>query len=217
MERFVPFDIETLPTVCPEAICRIIAGMKSPPKTIKDEQKRLDWTEAAVKEAVAKTSFDPAYGRCLSIGYAKGLDAEPVVVYAEDPRDEAEMISRFFAALDPYHAETLAGHWVTGFDIPFLTRRAIILGVNLPDSASWPRQPKAWDCFDTMHKWSGLRDRISLDDLCFALNIEGKDAFDGSMVADAYAANEHSRIKSYQASDVRKIQQIVSRFQAVGF
>ncbi len=106
---------------------------------------------------------------------------------------------------------------MTGFDIPFLTRRAIILGVNLPDSASWPRQPKAWDCFDTMHKWSGLRDRISLDDLCFALNIEGKGSFSGADVAPAYLAGEHEKIKDYQASDVRKVQQIVSRFQVVGF
>ncbi len=197
MERFVPFDIETLPCTDPEKIARIHAGVKSPPKTIKDPEKIAAWIEAAQIEAVAKTSFDPAYGRCLSIGYAKNLDAEPVVIYAEDPATEADMLREFFDALDPYHAETLAGHYITGFDIPFLNRRAIILGVKLPDSASWPRQPKAWDCFDTMIKWAGLRDRISLDDLCFALGIEGKDGFDGG--------------------DVFKIQQIVSRFQKVGW
>ncbi len=56
-----------------------------------------------------------------------------------------------------------------------------------------------------MEAWCDFKERISLDNLCQALGIKGKDGFDGSMVYDTWAAGEHERIKTYQADDVDKV------------
>jgi len=82
-----------------------------------------------------------------------------------------------------------------------------------------PRDVKPWGkgIFDTMTAWAGTRDTISLDNLCKALGIPGKDGFDGSMVADAWLAGEHDTIAEYCRDDVERVRQIHNRFVSVGY
>ena len=105
----------------------------------------------------------------------------------------------------------IIGHHIAGFDIRFITQRAIILGVRLP--TWWPRDPKPWSdkVFDTMTAFSGSRDTISLDRLCRALGIEGKGDIDGSKVAGLWAAGEHKKVAEYCCEDVRKVQAIYKK------
>ena len=94
-----------------------------------------------------------------------------------------------------------------------------MLGVKLPVSTMFPRNPKPWgdEVFDTMTAWAGPRDRISLDNLCEALGLPCKGDFDGSMVAEAWANGEHSKIAEYCKRDVETVRAIHRRFQAVGY
>lgn len=215
----VYFDLETIPCQSAEYRTRVREGIK-PPGTIKKPESILQWleenAETATDEAVAKTSFDPAYGHICCIGWAIGDD--PVQsLSAQTVSDEADILRGFFEALPKMGMAKFIGHYITGFDLRFIMCRAIVLGVKIPPI--WPRDPKPWDqsVFDTMIAWAGARGTISQDRLCEALGLSGKGDFDGSMVAAAWANGEHQRIAEYCRSDVETVRAIHRRFEAVGF
>lgn len=221
MQRFVYFDIETIPSQSQDYFERIQERI-TPPGNIKKPESIEKWMEengaSAALEQMEKSSFDGGRGHICTIAWAKD-DGEVQCFHAATLEEEKPLLAAFFNALDPYHSETLVGHNILGFDIGFLRKRAIVLGVPLPRNDVFPRDPKPWEkkIHDTMVMWAGGTNRISMDDLCDILGIPGKDGFDGSMVADAWLRGEHAKIAEYCADDVRKTREIHKRFMAVGF
>ena len=218
MEHTVFLDIETIPAQSEAALEKARATV-SPPGNIKKPESIEAWmaenADRAASEALAKTSFDPAAGHICTIGWAID-DDDPSTAHAFEVSQEADVLRAFFASLTPFHRMTFVGHNVSAFDLRFIICRAVVLGVKIPPAI--PRDPKPWDTtvFDTMHAWAGARGTISMDRLCEALSLPGKDGFDGSMVAEAWANGEHERIFEYCADDVAKTREIWRRFRAVG-
>lgn len=219
MEHTVFLDIETIPCQNPEAIERIRKGI-TPPANIKKDDSKAKWfeenLEAATQDAVAKTSFNPALGHICTISWAVD-DEEPDTAHARSVEEERDVLAAFFASIKPFHRTIIVGHNVGGFDIRFILCRAVVLGLPIPRAL--PRDPKPWDktIFDTMMAWSGAKGTISMDNLCLALGLAGKEGFDGSMVAEAWANGEHDRIAEYCADDVRKTREVYRKFAAVGW
>jgi uncharacterized protein YprB with RNaseH-like and TPR domain len=218
-ETFVYFDLETIPCQ-DEAHLETLRQQVKAPGTYKKPESIQKWLddnrEDAAREAMAKTSFDGAYGHICTISWAKnGGDIK--CAQAKSVADERDILSAFLDDLDDYHSETLVGHNIVGFDIPFIRKRAVALGVRMPHSI--PRDPKPWDksINDTMVMWAGSGSRISMNNLCGVLGIKGKDGFDGSMVAAAFAAGDFDRIAEYCRDDVWRTREIHKRFLAVGF
>lgn len=220
-DRFVFFDLETIPCQDP-AYRAALAEKITPPATYKKPESIAAWLEenreTATDEAIAKTSFDGARGHICTIAWAKN-NGDIQVEHAKTVDDERRVVAAFLDSLDRYHSETLVGHNITGFDIGFLRKRAIVLGITLPPNACLPRDPKPWDknVHDTMSMWAGGGNRISLDDLCAALGIQGKGGFDGSMVAAAWANSEHDTIAEYCKADVEAVRAVHRRFMGVGW
>jgi predicted PolB exonuclease-like 3'-5' exonuclease len=221
MDRFVYFDLETIPSQSPEYLERCRSKVK-PPATIKKSESIEKWfaesAEAAAQEAFDKSSFDGGRGHICTIAWAKN-DGEIKCFHAATLADEKPLLMAFFNDLDKYHSETLVGHNIIGFDIGFLRKRAVSLGVKLPGAHMMPRDPKPWDkkIQDTMIMWAGSGKTVSLDDLCDILGIDGKDGFDGSMVAEAWKNGEHAKIAEYCRDDVHRVREIHRRFIAVGW
>ena len=65
--------------------------------------------------------------------------------------------------------------------------------------------------FDTMVQWGGMKPGGSLDKLCRALGMPGKNGFDGSMVWDAVKAGEFAKVQAYCVEDVEKVRAIHKR------
>lgn len=220
-QTFVYFDLETIPCQDPDYL-QVLERKVRPPANIKKKESVQKWLDEnrqdAAKEALSKTSFDGGRGHVCTIAWAKN-DSPIAVLHAKTVADERAVIEDFFADLDPYHSETLVGHNITGFDLGFLRKRAIALGITMPTPQSMPRDPKPWDktVFDTMSAWAGGTNRISMDELCNVLGIEGKDGFDGSKVAGAWAAGEHDTISEYCRDDVYRTREIHKRFIMAGF
>jgi len=218
METNIFLDIETIPTQSQEIRDRFRADVKVP-GSIKKPESRNAWLaengDKAAAESISKTSFDPAHGHICTIGWAVG-DDEPDVCHAYEVEEESHVLRAFLSSLSQYHRITFIGHNVGAFDLRFILCRAVVLGVSVPPS--FPRDPKPWGgtIFDTMLAWAGSRGAISMDRLCGALSIPGKDGFDGSMVADAWANGEHEKIAEYCADDVRTTREIWRRFASVG-
>lgn len=221
MNTFVYFDLETIPCQSPEYRVKVAEGVTAP-ASFKKPESIAAWLaenrDAAADEIVAKTSFDGGRGHVCTIAWAKN-DSPVHVEHAKTLDEERGVIEAFFNDLDPYHSETLVGHNITGFDIGFLRKRAIVLGIKLPPNSCLPRDPKPWDknVQDTMTMWAGGTNRISMNDLCDILGIAGKDGFDGSMVAEAWARGDHDTIAEYCADDIHRTREIHKRFLAAGW
>lgn len=219
MEHTLFLDIETIPAQSPEAFEKYKAEVKAPGNLKKPESIEA-WLkenrESAALEKMSKTSFDPAEGHICTIGWAIG-DDDPVAAHATSVDQEREVIEALFGAMTAFHRYTFVGHNVASFDLRFIICRAIVLGIKIPNSI--PRDPKPWDStvFDTMTAWAGARGTISMDRLCEALGLPGKDGFDGSMVAAAWANGEHEKIAEYCKADVSKTREIWRRFESVGW
>lgn len=215
----VYLDLETIPCQDPAYREAVRHNLKAP-GNIKKPESIAQWmaenADAAVDEAVAKTSFDPAHGHICTIGFAIG-DGEIVALHAETVEQEAGIIQSFFDAMPNMGLVRIIGHNVAGFDLRFILCRAIVLGIPIPRCI--PRDIKPWSesIFDTMTAWAGARGTIGQDRLAGALGMEGKGDFDGSMVAAAWANAEHERIASYCKRDIETIRNIHQRFELVGF
>ena len=215
--EFIYFDIETIPTQSDTVAAKLVENAK-PPANYKSEDAIAKWREGKAAESVAKTSFDGGRGHVCCISWAID-DLEIQHAMAMNLNDEASVVGSFFASLGQFHSKTLVGHYINGFDIRFLTQRAIVLGVQLPPAHIWPRDPKPWDkgLADTMVMWAGAKGSISMDNLCDILGFPGKGDFDGSMVAEAWANGEHEKIAQYCRADVARTRDIHRRFMDVGW
>lgn len=215
----VYLDIETIPCQSQEYREDVRKNI-NPPATIKKPESILKWmdesADTAADELIAKTSFDPAHGHICCLSFAIG--DEPVRYYeARKIEDERHILERFFSALPKMGLAQFIGHNIAAFDLRFVICRAIVLGVKIPTII--PRDIKPWsaEIFDTMTEWAGARGTISQDRLAKALGIPGKDGFDGSMVAEAWAKGEYDRISTYCMSDVETVRKIHKRFVAAGY
>ena len=214
--QFIYIDCETLPCQDADKCAALVANAK-PPANYKSDEAIAKWREGKAADLVAKTSFDGGRGHVCCISWASG--GAPVSLSMTSLDEEGQMIADFFGGLGKYHSKTLVGHYINGFDIRFLTQRAVVLGVQLPPSNIWPRDPKPWakGLADTMVMWAGAKDSISMDNLCDILGIPGKGDFDGSMVAEAWAKGEHEKIAEYCRADVERTRLIHRKFLSVGW
>jgi DNA polymerase elongation subunit (family B) len=211
-------DIETIPSQSPEVHARIAETIK-PPANYKKAETIAVWEQheklAAVKEAIAKTSFDGSVGHICCIGWAWELDGVQVA-WMEDVGDERKLLADALASIGNrldgirWHQPVIVGHNVANFDIRFIWQRAIVLGIPMP---RWfPRDPKPWgnEIFDTMMAWDPKR-FISMDNLALSLGMDGKGDIDGSMIADLWAKGEHQKIADYCKADVERTRKIHHR------
>jgi len=215
---FLYVDIETLPTRDPAVIAEIADGI-TPPKSMSKPETIASWEAndkpALVAEAVAKTSFSGLHGRICCIGWAFDDEPASAMIGHEGSTQEAAHLLKFANHLDTMRPQTIVGHNVAEFDIRFIRQRCLVHGIRLP---TWfPSDPKPWDrsVFDTMHAWGGPRNPVSLDKLCRAFGIPGKQGFSGADVAGAWERGEYQRIADYCRDDVERVRAVHRKFQIV--
>jgi hypothetical protein len=144
-------DIESVPTTDPDIIAALSADIR-PPGNMKKADTIAAWEAnekpAAILEAVAKTSFDGAYGKICSIAYA--IDDGDIV--SDCGTDEFQLIYGLYgsvrAAMKGGRDLTVIGHNVSGFDLKFLWKRSIVLGIA---PAALPFHAKPWDSAAVRH------------------------------------------------------------------
>jgi predicted PolB exonuclease-like 3'-5' exonuclease len=209
------FDIETIPTQNNAVIESIAADIK-PPATMKKAETIAEWEANqkadAINEAVAKTSFDGAFGQICCIGWA--IDNEPVFA---SYGSEEDILNQFFTDIsERYDASQdvrpiFIGHNVSAFDLRFLFQRSIILGIKPPSCI--PFNAKSWDdkIFDTMAYFAGFGNRISLDKLSKALGLEGKNGITGADVWPMYQAGKIAEIAEYCKHDVELTREVYKK------
>lgn len=112
--------------------------------------------------------------------------------------------------------EKLCGHNAKEFDIPYIVRRMLILGVQVPDLLKiFDKKPWEMPIVDTMEMWKcgAYRYAAQLKLLCQVLGIPSpKDDIDGSEVAGVfYKEQNYDRIATYCQKDVIATMQVHRR------
>jgi DNA polymerase elongation subunit (family B) len=164
------------------------------------ERFRDEKLEETAQAMLAKTSFDGAQGQVAVIGFA--VDDKPartMTVWDLSRKSEIAMLENFFDAIAELYAPALMrnpvfiGHNLAGFDLPFLYKRAVILGIKPPAFIPFGAAPWSDHIFDTMVRWDS-RNNISLDNLCKALGIQGKT--EGLCGADVWPLIQQGQIQA---------------------
>ena len=217
----IVFDIETIPTQEPR-VKDLIANGITPPAALKKAESIAEWhanqKQTAIDEAIAKTSFDGAYGQICCIGWA--IDDNDVMHVVGDEKTGIEIFFSDVASCirkDMLGGGSISekpvfiGHNLAAFDFRFLFQRAVIHGIKPP--ACIPFNAKAWDAqiFDTMTYFAGFGNRISLDKLAKALGLSGKGEFTGADVWPLYQAGKIAEIAEYCCDDVRLTREVYKR------
>lgn len=207
------FDIETLPTTDASVIDVLEKTIRVPGNIKKPESIQL-WMdenkESALKDLVEKTSFNGMYGSIACIAWANSTDE---IESTDADQSEGDAIEYFYSRILG-NVTSFCGHNLAGFDIPFLKHRSIILGIRPPRSMLLAMNSKSWgdSIKDTMLMWSADRERrVSMDALCLALRVSGKNGFDGSMVANEWLNGSKQKVIDYCKDDVMRTREIYKR------
>lgn len=192
-------------------------------KPISKDNMLINWEKhfgpiKAEKEGIEnwkKTSFDGAKGEVISVAWCTVDGEVDGMVRTLDQCEKFFLVSVFSAIRKLNTVITkrfFIGNYIGGFDLKFLFKRAVILGVNpgfeLPH---YGRHEQHY--YDLMQAWEGYGGKASQDSMCEALGINVKtDDLDGSKVWDAVEAGEYERVLTYNKLDVEEARQLYKRF-----
>ena len=168
-----------------------------------------------------KAALNAEYGKVLAIGmkfpgkneFSGEKDFTLLI------GEEKEIIDRFwFLAVDSYMAggEVWIGFNSNNFDLPFLLRRSMILGVKVPKQLT--PSPRYWPgdfWIDLMDLWKAgdYRATISLDRFCKASGLEGKNG-SGKWFAQLLEEDKEAAIK-YLENDIEITAQLADKVMGV--
>lgn len=209
------FDIET--TANPDTI-QLMPDPKAP-ANLKDPEKIAAAIEEKKRELVEMAALDPDYGRLLSIGFSTGDEVTVMLNEAVFPghdyaMPEEDMLERFWMVLQSCGGACV-GYNILSFDLPYLMRRSMALGVKLPlvtMLAKFRTEPVT-DLMAILYNWGGDRYK-PLKTVAMLYGLEnGADGIDGSQVAGLDA----DTLIQYQISDVRLVMQLYRRMNGVYF
>ncbi len=177
-----------------------------------------DWMQAAVFAEFSRVV-------CIAVGFCyipKGEREWHLRTKAFCGTDERRILADFLELvgsfmISPYH--NLCGHNIKEFDVPFVCRRALINGLQLPDCLQIAGK-KPWEVHftDTLELWKfgDFKNYTSLKTLAAVFDIPTpKDDIDGSQVGRVYYEEKDlQRISTYCQKDVVATTQVFLRMNS---
>jgi DNA polymerase elongation subunit (family B) len=162
------------------------------------------------------------FGRiiCISAGYfTRGEQGREFRIKSFIEDDERELLENFFYMLGKYFPNHLiCGHNVKEFDVPYICRRGVVQGLELPPMLQlYGKKPWEVNLLDTMELWKfgDFKHYTSLNLLAHILKVPSpKGDIDGSQVAGVYWEDgDIERIKLYCQKDVLTTARILQRMK----
>ena len=131
MSRLLCFDIETAPI---EGVERFLGAIQAPANYSKPES-IAKYIEEKTLEERDKAALDPDLGRIVALFFQLQGETEVRGGIAKTEADEKALLTKWWAfvrkASDPFKVR-YTGYNIAGFDLPFLLRRSLFLGVPAP-------------------------------------------------------------------------------------
>lgn len=176
------------------------------------------------EEAYSRAGIYAEFGKivCISVGFITYEGSEKNLrlksFYGDD---EKMLLEEFFDLLNNYFNQAdhlLCAHNGKEFDFPYIARRALVKGLNIPSILDLAGK-KPWEVahLDTLQLWKfgDYKNYTSLGLLTAIFNIPTpKDDIDGSMVNQVYwEEKDVERIKIYCEKDVVALTQLFLRYR----
>ena len=218
LEHILFLDIETVPE---KASFHELDDVKQELWEQKSKYQRKD--EFTAEEFYDRAGIWAEFGKiiCISAGYfvLKG-DTKKFRVTSFHGK-EPQILKDFKSLLETYfyhNHHLLCAHNGKEFDFPYIARRMLIHGIELPEKLNlFGKKPWEVPHLDTLELWKfgDFKHYTSLKLLTSVLNIPSpKEDIDGSMVRDVfYNDNDIDMIISYCERDVVAVAQIFLRLR----
>ncbi|WCM41618.1 3'-5' exonuclease [Flavobacterium sp. CBA20B-1] len=158
---------------------------------------------------------------CISVGYFTIKNAERQFRTKSIIGEEKQLLEEFNDLVKTHFSNPafiFCGHNIKEFDIPYMCRRMLINGINIPEKLQlFGRKPWEIPHLDTLELWKfgDYKHYTSLKLLTHVLNIPSpKEDIDGSEVRNVYYNEKNiDRIKKYCERDVVAVAQIFLRMR----
>ena len=199
-----------------------------------DDWKELWDTKAGIinrnrEEETSESSYPRAsiyaeFGKiiCISCGYLQGDgESRKLIIKSYCGHEEKRLLTDFASMLKQWSGQTekfLCAHNGKEFDYPYICRRMIINGIEIPEILKIAGR-KPWEVrhLDTMELWKfgDYKSYTTLNLLAAVFGIPTpKDDIDGSKVWEVYWIEKNlPRIVTYCQKDVLTVAQIMRRFR----
>lgn len=154
---------------------------------------------------------------CISVGFVHNNVFRVKSFYGDDEKNLLLSFSAMIAGWDKTGNKVLCGHNLKEFDVPYISRRMLVNGLQLPPAFDLAGK-KPWEVkhIDTLELWKfgDYKNFTSLALLADLFNIPTpKDDIDGSQVYDVYyKENNLERIATYCEKDVLCVANLLLRF-----
>jgi DNA polymerase elongation subunit (family B) len=178
-------------------------------------QERPDLDKLSNKDLYnTQSPLYPEWARlvCISMGQIKfnELDEPADFKVRTFIGDEKQMLEEFLEVLTTIFKKVpsikIVGHYIKGFDIPFICRKAMMLGIKLPHQLHMQKL-KPWDSclIDTAEIWKfGGWTSAKLGVVCESLGIPSpKEQMEGGEVSANYWKGNLDQITQYCERDVK--------------
>lgn len=172
----------------------------------------------------SKAAIYAEFGKivCISCGYlSKEKDKEVLRIKSFYGNNENNLLKEFADLLrnnySDFQNQTLCGHNIKEFDVPYLCRRMLINEIKLPDILNiHGKKPWEINFIDTLQLWK-FGDYKAYTSLNLLANIfeipTPKDDIDGSMVSQVFWKDgDIERIKTYCQKDVVTVVRLFQKF-----
>lgn len=189
------------------------------------KSKRLQTKQDRPSELYKKAGIFAEFGKiiCISVAYVVSKKNQPLAVrvrsfYGNDERLILEEFTQLVAKHFNTSKQYLCAHNGIEFDFPFIARRALIHGVQIPKMLD-SRGKRPWEIhhLDTLDLWrfGDYKNYTSLELLTHIFEIPTpKDDIDGSMICDVYwKHNDIQRIVEYCQKDVIAVMQLLRKYR----
>lgn len=158
---------------------------------------------------------------CISVGYFTIKNAERQFRTKSIIGEEKQLLEEFNDLVKTHFSNpafVFCGHNIKEFDIPYMCRRMLINGINIPEKLQlFGRKPWEIPHLDTLELWKfgDYKHYTSLKLLTHVLNIPSpKEDIDGSEVRNVYYNEKDiDRIAKYCERDVVAVAQIFLRMR----
>ncbi|SFB71571.1 hypothetical protein SAMN04487891_101644 [Flagellimonas taeanensis] len=218
LDHILFLDIETVPQ------SRLFADL--------DETTRVLWEQKTQYQRKEEISAEDFYERagiwaefgkivCISVGYFTFKGDSRSFRVTSFHGEEIQILKQFKQLLKDHFSQTkhlLCAHNGKEFDFPYIARRMVINGLNLPYKLDlFGKKPWEVPHLDTLELWKfgDYKHYTSLKLLAHVLGIPSpKEDMDGSMVKDVfYEENDLDRIIIYCELDVVTTAQVFLRMR----
>ena len=218
LENILFLDIETVPqTISFDTLD------DTTKKLFADKTKYLRKDEFTPEDYYERAGIWAEFGKivCISVGYFKITDDNRSFRTTSFHGEERELLIEFKNLLETHFNRTnhiLCAHNGKEFDFPYIARRMIILGIELPYKLNlFGKKPWEVPHLDTLDLWKfgDYKHYTSLKLLTHILGIPSpKDDIDGSEVRDVYYEEGNiDRIIIYCEKDTVAVAQILLRLR----